>query len=292
MKIIKEVKISYWAHHFTTIVSVSLVLVLVGIIALVWMGARNETHRLQENIELSVIMADSVAQERTSDLAAYIADQPYAADVKVVDRAQALENWQKDTGENLEQIFGVNPLSDEISFSVKPDYASAPSISQIKDSLSELPDVEGVAAPDAEMVDAMNSNITTLSAILGIVAAIMILISFVLINNTVHLSIYSKRFTIHTMQLVGATDGFIRRPVILDNMLAGLIAGAIASGLLALAIMATRSSLHLSFSSFVSWDNFALLAAALIATGMALCSLAAWLACSRYLYKDYDQLFK
>ena len=225
MKENKEVKISYWAAHFTTIVSVTLVLVLVALIAVIWIGADTETRRLKERLELSVVMADTVPDAGAAALAREIAGKPYAASVKVVTSEEALRNWTRDTGEDLQKLFGVNPLSPEVSFSVSSaEYA--------------LDGVESVDAPDAAMVDAMNDNIGRLTVVLAVVAAVMLLISFVLINNTVHLSIYSRRFSIHTMQLVGATDGFIRRPVVVNNMLCGLIAGLLASTLIAVAFVA------------------------------------------------------
>lgn len=292
MKIIKEVKISYWAHHFTTIVSVTLVLLLLGIMALVWIGASRETRRLQENVELSVVMADSIPEGRVEALAAAIESEPYSSEVRIISKEEALSNWTRDTGEDLQEVFGLNPLSDEISFTLNPEYSDAASISSIEENLQQETDVEGVATPDAAMVDAMNSNIRTLSMLLAAMAAVMLLISFVLINNTVHLSIYSRRFTIHTMQLVGATDGFIRRPVIVDNVLAGVISGGVATALLAAAMCGVGESLHVNVAAYVGWGAFGIVGCGLVALGAIICALAAWLACTRYLDKDYDELFK
>lgn len=291
MKIIKEVKISYWAHHITTIVSVTLVLVLLGIIALVWRAADGETRRIQEQVELSIIMTDSVAPQRTQELAASLKSMPYSASVEITDKAAAMARWKEDTGENLEEIFGVNPLSDEISVTLTPEYADNAKIASLVKQLEVLPNVDAVAAPDSSMVQAMNSNISALMTILAIVAAVMLLISFVLINNTVHLSIYSRRFTIHTMQLVGATDGFIRRPIILDNVLAGLMAGVFASILLFAGLHFGGNGLHINMEQKIGIETIAIIFAALIILSMILCALASGLACSRYLHKDYDKLF-
>lgn len=292
MKQQKEVRISYLAAHLTTIVSVSLVLLLMGIIALVWISADKETRRLKERIELSVIMADSIPDARTRQLASEIEKEPYAANVTVIGKQQAMENWKAETGEDLEAVFGVNPLSPEINFSVRADYASSSQIKNIVSSLSALPGVEGVSAPDATMVESMNRNIAALTVVLAIVAAIMLVISFVLINNTVHLTIYSRRFTIHTMQLVGATNAYIRRPVVVNNMLAGLVAGLVASGILALVMVGAEEGGLAGIMSYVGWTLFACVAAGLVVAGMILCALAAWVAADRYLRKDYDGLFR
>lgn len=292
MKENKEVKISYWAAHFTTIVSVSLVLVLVALIALIWIGADTETRKLKEKLELSVVMNDSISDATARQLAEEIAAKPYARNVELVTRQQALDNWTRDTGEDLQQLFGVNPLSPEVNFSIKSEYASASNIEAISRSLSKVAGVAGVDVPDADMVTAMNDNIGRLTLILGVVAAIMILISFVLINNTVHLTIYSRRFSIHTMQLVGATNGFIRRPVVLNNMLSGLIAGLFASAILSLALVAAKESGYADIADFISWPVYGIVAGGIALLGMLLCAIASWIASSRYLHKKYDELFK
>lgn len=292
MKENKEAKLSYWARHLTTIISVTLVLVLVGVIAMISVGAAGETRRLKERIELSVVMADSVSDARAADILKIVESKPYAKSARLITRQEALDNWTSETGENLEDLFGVNPLSPEVAFTVKAEYASQASIKEICRSLAALPDVEDVAAPDTETLDAMNSNIATLTLTLSIIAAAMLLISFVLINNTVHLTIYSRRFTIHTMQLVGATKGFIRRPIILSNLAGGMIAGAVAAAILAIALYFAPSAGLAVLNSYITWQIMALIAAGLILTGGLLCALAAWIASSRFLKKDYDQLFK
>lgn len=292
MKENKEVKISYVAAHLTTIISVTLVLVLVGIIAMVWIGAGKETRRLRERIELSVVMADSVSDASAQQLAGKIRQQPYALKVTFVSRLQALKNWTADTGEDLEALFGVNPLSPEIDFTVKADYSDAASIARICKQLSTEPGVDTVSAPDNGVVDSVNRSLSGLTALLGAIAVVMLVISFVLINNTVHLTIYSRRFTIHTMQLVGATNGYIRRPVVLNNMMCGLVAGLIASMLLAIVLIFAPQAGFASADRWLGWPEFSAVAVGIILVGMAVCALAAWIATGKYLRKDYDELFR
>lgn len=292
MKAQKEVRISYWAAHLTTVVSVTMVLLLIGIIAGVSLFASRETRQLKERIELSVIMADSVSDNAATQLAEKIASADYATSVKVVTKEQALKNWTADTGEDLEKLFGVNPLSPEITFNVSADHSSQQAIAKISRQLSAMPGVESVAAPDATMVDNMNRNIERLTLILGLIAIVMIVISFVLINNTVHLTIYSRRFTIHTMQLVGATNGFIRRPFVVNNLLSGVLAGAVASAILALCVALMPRLGIGDVRPEEIWPSMAVIAGGLIICGALICSLAALVATSRYLHKDYDELFK
>ena len=288
----KEVKISYWAAHLTTVVSVTLVLLLIGIIALITISASNETRRLREKLEVSVVMADSVSNPYTQLIAKEIAAQPYALSVNVITKEQALASWKADTGEDLEVLFGVNPLSPEITFSLKADYSSEPQLKKIAAEISGRQGVADIALPDAAMVDSMNRNIERFSLILGAIALVMIVISFVLINNTVHLAIYARRFTIHTMQLVGATNGFIRKPFVLNNMLSGFIAGMIAAAILAVALTAAPGAGFNDLADYISWTTYGIVAAGMIVVGVLICGVAAWGATSRYLRKDYGDLFK
>lgn len=288
----KEVKISFWASHFTTIVSVTLVLLLGGAIAMIWIGANNESRRLKERLELSVILADSIPDSEGQRLARDIEKQPYCAQVRFVSRDEALQMWTRDTGENLEELFGVNPLSPEVNFTLKSEYASTDSIARIVESLRKICGVESVESPEDEMIEAMNKNIATITLVLGAIGLVMILISFVLINNTVHLAIYSRRFTIHTMQLVGATNSFIRWPIVLNNMLCGLISGIMASGLLALVIFGAKQGGLEDIATFLPWMMYGIVAGGMVIVGILLCGLTSWIASTIYLRKDYDELFK
>lgn len=292
MKENKEAKISYWAAHLTTIVSVTLVLIIIGVISMISIGAANETRRLRESLEVNVIMADSVSDAAADSLALIVKGYPYANDVRVITKAEALRNWKEDTGEDLETLFGVNPLSPEVSFTVKAEFASRGELEKIQKHIAAAHGVESVVLPEARLVDSMNENIMRMAWILGGIAIVMVVISFVLINNTVHLTIYSRRFTIHTMQLVGATNGFIRRPFVLNNLLSGIVAALIADALLAAALIGAPSAGFKDISGIISWMDFAVVAAGLLVIGGLLCSLAAAMATSRYLGKDYDELFR
>ena len=291
MKQEKEVKISYWAAHLTTVVSVTLVLLIVGLIALGSLVAGTESRRLREKIELSVVMADSIGNDRAKTLGAEISRKPYALDVKVITKDEAMKRWEAETGENLEQTFGVNPLSPEVAFRVKADYSAPAQIAKLTRELSVLPGVETVSAPDTEMVEAMNRNLGKVTLILSIVGIVMLVISFVLINNTVHLTIYSRRFSIHTMQLVGATNGFIRKPFVGQNAMTGLIAGLLAAAAVVAVVWFSPEAGLGELQSVVGWDQVGYLCCALVALGVLICALAAMMATTKYLRKDYDELF-
>lgn len=292
MKGNKDVKISYFAAHFTTIISVTLVLIIVGVIALLAVGAERESRSLKEKIELNVVMSDFVSDAQAAILYNRLAKMPYVKKAELITKKMALNNWTEETGENLEELFGVNPLSPEISFSLNADYTSPDAIRKITSDISKIQGVEGVAVPDTDMVEAMNRNIEGLTLVLGVIAIVLIAISFVLINNTVHLTIYSRRFTIHTMQLVGASNNFIRRPFILNNMLSGVLSSIVASGVLAGGLWYLQSSAIPEIHGFFDWTVASVIFVGLVMAGTLICGISAWIASSRYLRKKYDELFR
>lgn len=285
-----DIKISYWAAHLTTTVSVSLVLLLVGIITFITLSSQKEARNIRERLEVNLVMKDTVSDAFAMSLADNLRRAPYALDPGYIGKAQALRDWQEETGEDLETLFGINPLSPEIYFKVKAEYASPDSLKVIKTQLDNLPGVDEVVLPDSEMVDAMNRNIQSLAIILGIIALVMVVISFVLINNTVHLTIYARRFTIHTMQLVGATNGFIRKPFVINNLIAGVMAAIISASILAISLAAAP---HLGWNDvahYISWGLYACVAGGMVLAGPLICCVAAAIATTRYLDKDYDEL--
>lgn len=292
MKPQKEIKISNWAAHTTTGVSVSLALLTLGLIAVIWIAANSESRRMMEKIEISVVMADNVGDDRAKAICEAIEKTAFARDVRLITRQQALDNWKEATGEDLEHVFGVNPLSPEVAFTVAAEYSSVRGIESIKRSVSAVSGVAEVGTPDSHLIETMNNNIRRLTIGFTVLAAIMLVISFVLISNTVRLSIYSKRFTIHTMQLVGATNGFIRRPFILANAMVGAISGLVAGGLLS-GVLAFSDNIGMEeLKELIGWTWMGVVDISLIAGGALICALAALLATTRHLRQDYSELFK
>lgn len=292
MKPQKEVKIPNRAAHITTGISVTLALLTLGIIALIRIAATTESHRMLEKIEISVILCDSIDDKKALAIADAIAEQPFSLDTRLISRQQAMENWKEATGEDLEKTFGINPLSPEIAFTVKNGYTSASSIAKIQKAITAIEGVDEVGAPDGEMIDAMNETIHKITLSLSLLALIMLVISFILINNTVRLSIYSRRFTIHTMQLVGATNGFIRRPFVSENTLVGVFSGLLSSCILAIILLAAPKFGLDGINSLISWPSMGMVALALTLIGAIICCAASGLATTRHLHQDYEDLFR
>ena len=286
----KKSKISYFQSNFTSTISVALVLLLLGIIAFLGILANTFSKELKENIGFSVVLQSETTPEQVAAMDKMWKASPYVSDVKFISKEAALQNWQAETGENLVELFGVNPLNAEYEVYVKAEYANLDSLQVIERQLRTITFVDEIAMHKSE-VDAANRNISNVALVLFVIAVLLMLISFVLINNTVRLTVYSRRFLIHTMKLVGAKPGFIRRPFVISNMLNGLIAAFVSMLFLLgvyLFLQNIDEALVVSFSALEIVAVFA----GLIVLGVLICGLAAFLAADKYIRLSYDDLFK
>lgn len=287
----KDIKISYWAAHLTTVVSVTMVLILVGAICLLGFAASNTATRVKQQQQVSLVMQDSVSNEQASKLSDYLKTRPFVNSISVITKEQALADWNASTGDDVEEIAGYNFFSPEIELTLTAGYTVPDSVKKVEKILAAMPGVQEAVIPDTETITSMDAFFSRTLLLLGGVALAMIAISFVLINNTVLLTIYSRRFTIHTMQLVGATPGFIRRPFIGSNLLAGAISGVIAAVILASAVSFVESTQIPELRNYITPGETVTVCVCLVAVGAALCSLSAFIATNRYLHKNYDDLF-
>lgn len=285
----KKSKISYFSANITPIISVSLVLMLLGVVGLLGLAANSLTTYVKENIGFDVVLANNASDKQIDELKAYWTVAPYVSSVKYVSKEDALTAWEKDTGENLMEVIGVNPLSAEFEVRVKAQYVSVDSLNKIEQMLKEYKAIESVQM-HRDVVEQINGNIQSVMLVLGVVLIMLVVISFVLINNTVRLAVYSRRFLIHTMKLVGATPGFIRRPFVLTNVLNGLIASLVAvmvlSGLIYYVV-----EINADYATLLSVDQVCVVYVALVLAGVFMCSVAAVLATNRFIGLNYDELF-
>jgi len=282
--------ISTFSAQITSTVSVALVLLLLGIISMLGIAARSITTEIRENMGFSVIFSDTATVNNVNSLKKYFSTSPGVSGIIYFSPEDALQKWQEETGEDLVKVLGINPLPGELEVKVKARYASTDSINSMIAPLKKLPYVSEISV-HSDMVDSINHNIKSIALILTIVAAALLFISFALINNTVRLTVYSRRFLIHTMKLVGATGGFIRRPIINSNMLSGLVAAIIADLLLAGALFYLHSADKV-IATALPWEEAAWVFAGIIVIGIAICSIASLFATNKYLRSDYDDMFK
>lgn len=286
----KKSKISYFQSDVTSTISVALVLVLIGVTAFLALAGRSMANDLKENMGFSIVLTSDATEQQTAELDRKFKTAPYAARATYISKEDALAQWQHDTGENLIETFGVNPLSAEFQVNVKAGYSNVASLKQIGAELKKLPYVEKVELYETEVENA-NENIRTISIALLALAVLLAIISFALINNTVRLTIYSRRFLIHTMKLVGAKAGFIRLPFVVQNMINGCIA-AVAACLIFTGLYFLARNFDRTLVDIFTPQEIAAVFAGLIVLGVAICGTAAFFAANKYIRLSYDDLFK
>lgn len=229
----KKYKESFFNLHFTSTVSISLVLFVIGLIVSLYLTTHYFTVKSKENISLSIILNDTISETDLSRLERYLNATEYTKQVVYISRDSALKEHIAAIGEDPSEFLGYNPLSASLEVFLTSEYASTDSINSVI--LPRLQIFDGITniTYQKEMIELLNNNINKLSLILSLIALVMLFISIVLINNTIRLSIYSKRFIINTMQLVGAKNSFIRRPFVRRSIFNSLIAAILALILMA-----------------------------------------------------------
>src|ERR1700755_79356 len=213
--------------YISTVFGIAMVLLMVGLLGLILVHANTLSRYVKENIVLNIFVDDAAHESDVVQLQRDLANNPIVKQTQYVSKELAARNLQKDLGEDFVKFLGYNPLSQSLDVYLKADYANNTDIEKFKAELLRNPLVKEVKYQKS-LVDQMNENITTISLIILVFAAIFVVLSVALINNTIRLAIYSQRFLIKSMQLVGATKNFIRRPFLLYGIWHGLLGGLIA----------------------------------------------------------------
>ncbi len=284
--------VSVLSSQLTVTISVTLVLLLLGIGTLIGIGARNAAESIRERVGFVAILHDSATASDINGLKRQWMRSPFAASVRYCSAEDVLARWQamNPEADNEEALLGINPFFAEFEVNVRSQYANADSLAMIVAQVKTHPAVRHVTL-HTEMIDSLTSSINTVFAFLTAIAALILLIAVVLIFNTVRLTIYSRRFLIRTMQLVGATDGFIRRPIVLSGALHGLIAAMIAVAILC-GLVYSSAMLYPEIENQTTWNDVMWVCCGQVVCGVAICALSSFAAATRYLRCDYDHLFR
>jgi len=219
------------SSYLSTVVSVSLVLFMLGLLGLIVLHAKKLSDYVKENINVSVIIKEETKQQDISLLNTYLHGASFVKSSHYITKEQAAQKLQQDLGEDFIKFLGYNPLLSSFEVRLKAEYANNDSIKVLEKKLSENAVVKEVFY-QRSLVELVNENIKKIGLVILGFSTLLMLIAIALINNTIRLSIYSKRFIIKSMQLVGATQGFIRKPFLLSGLIQGLIAALMAIALL------------------------------------------------------------
>ena len=218
-------------QFITACISTSLVLLLLGSVVLVVLTAGRLSDHVRENLELSLLLNDDAKAEDVSRIVRYVEAQRYAKEVHYISKEDILAEQTASMGLDPAEFLGYNPYTASIEVKLKAEYANTDSIVPIKNRLMRYTQIREISYP-SELMDNVNENIRKISALLLALALALSLISFALISNTIKLTIYSQRFLLHTMKLVGASWRFIRRPFLMRNLGIGIASGLLANGVI------------------------------------------------------------
>ena len=223
-------------QRVTLCISTAMVLVLLGLVVFSVLVSRNLSEWVKENITVTVMLRDDVSVNNAKLLCRDLYHRPYSKNIDYISREQALKEQTEAMGSDPSEFLGVNPFPATLELQLHSDYANRDSLRWIA---AELKNNEKVAdvAYQVDLMDSVNRNLAKLNLLLLALALLLTFVSFSLINNTVRLSVYSRRFVIHTMKLVGASWGFIRRPFMRQALTIGIIAALIAIAVLGLVSM-------------------------------------------------------
>ncbi len=276
--------------YLTTVIGIALVLFMLGSLGLILMNAQKLGTHVKENIRFQVYLNDSAKDVEVSKLQKSIDASAYARTAVLKTKEQAAEELKEEIGEDfIDFLDGVNPIPNTIELNLKADYAHTDSITWIVDRLNADVSVkEVVYSPD--LIAKVNENMNKISLVLIGFSAILLFIAIALINNTIRLAMYSKLFIIRSMQLVGATKGFIQRPFLWQGVLQGVLGGIVAMGLLAGVIYVLRNEIP-DFFQFQDVMLFAKLFGLTVLLGMFIAFISTFFAVSRYIRMKLDDLY-
>ncbi len=215
----------------TSSISTMLVLLLLGLVVFFVLAANNLSVYVRENINFSVLVSDEMKESDILKLQKRLNEEPFVKESVYISKKQALKEQSEAMGTNPEEFLGYNPFTASIEIKLHSDYANSDSIAKIEKVIKKNTNIQEVLY-QKDLIDAVNENIKNISLVLLALAVVLTFISFALINNTIRLAIYSKRFLIHTMKLVGASWAFIRKPFLLRNIWSVILAAIIADSIL------------------------------------------------------------
>ena len=273
----------------STVISISLVLLLVGVASILLLNARSVSDYFKENLQVSVLMKQDVTEEQALAYQSSLAGMPGVKATTFISREQGIEEMAQMLGRDFLDVFSTAPVPVSIDVNLEAAYVSPDSLEVVKKALSSSPLVDEVVY-QTSLVEALNANLQKIGLVLGVLILLLLFISFVLIGNMVRLNVFSRRFTIHTMQLVGATRGFIRAPFIGQSALQGLFAALVAILLLVGGLFILRKEFVQLFEIF-RLDTLLATMAIVIVSGVLICVVSTWIVVGRLVRFDRDQLY-
>ncbi|MCQ2112538.1 MAG: permease-like cell division protein FtsX [Bacteroidaceae bacterium] len=276
-------------QFITALISTSLVLVMLGTIVLFVFTARNLSSYVRENINISILLNDDISNAEIENLQSALEKQNYVKSLKYISKERALLDQCNSMGTDPSEFLGYNPFTASFEIKVNAAFANNKNLGEIEKQLKSTHKVMDVVY-QKELMNSVNKNIRKFSMILLIIAALFTYISFALINNTVRLTIFSKRFIINTMKLVGASWGFIRRPFLSQSFLLGVLS-AIAADIVILGGVRWLMTYEPEINAVINWEVMIIVGISVLVFGLLITYLCTYFSLSKYLKMSSNELY-
>ena len=274
----------------TLCISTTMVLILLGMVVFSVLSARNLSAHMKEHLTMTIILKDSVTVNDAHLMCRDLYHRPYSRNIDYISKEQAQREQVKELGSDPSEFLGFNPFPATLEVQLKSDYANRDSLNKIVKELQKDARVSDISYME-DLMDKVNRNLSRVSIVLLVLALLLTFVSFSLISNTVRLSVYARRFVIHTMKLVGASWGFIRRPFLKQAIWIGVIAAILAICVLGACVYSLYMADPL-VRNVVTWQVLAITAAAVLVFGIVITALCAWLAVNKFLKMTAGELYK
>lgn len=277
------------SSYISAIVSISLVLFMIGLLGLLLLDSKKISDYVKEHVQLTAFLKDDVNDADIQSLEKSLLTLPSVKSTYYISKQQALDSLKHELGDDAASMIESNPLPASIDISLHASYANPDSLKKIADAIEKNKIVREVSYQRTE-VNRMNENFQTVALVILIFCGLLLIIAIALINNTIRLSLFAKRFLIKSMQLVGATKGFIRKPFIGRGLINGLYASIIACILLSGLIYLIHREMP-ELRQLQDWKIIGTLYIAIILFGLLLSGISTFFAVNRYLRLKLDELY-
>jgi len=275
--------------YVSVLISISLVLLLVGIASLLLVNARSVSDYFKENLQVTVLMKPDVSDIKAMDFQSTLEGLPGVKSTRFVSRDQGAEEMKAMLGDDFLSVFESSPIPASIDITLEARYVSADSINVVKSRILQSPLVDEVDYQQ-NLLEALNANLHKIALVLAVFIALLLFVSFVLINNTVRLNVFSKRFTIHTMKLVGATRAFIRAPFLVQSIFQGFFASILAIIIMVAVLFFVRRGFSQLFQIF-RLDLLLVVMGIMVVSGILICLVSTFFGVNRLVSLSKDELY-
>ena len=275
--------------YLSSVISISLVLLLVGVASMLLVNAKGVSDYFKENMQVSVLMKQNVSEEDAMAFCDRLENERYIRSTVYVSREQGERDLARQLGDDFLDIFETSPIPVSIDVTLTAEYVSSDSLEVVRAELSESPLVDEVNY-QRSLVDALNANLSRISLILAFFIALLLFISYVLINNTVRLNVYARRFTIHTMKLVGATRSFIRAPFLVQAAFQGIFSAFLAIIALLGILFFMRSEFEQMFEIF-RLELLLMVMGIVMVSGLLICLTSTYFVVNKLVSLKKDELY-